>query len=119
MGLTIYDRAVDYAYNLSRPLCKDIIHDTFIHFYDRTKKNLFEQEEIFVKKMILKTFLKKYLHSQYKFRQLTERLVANLETPEDQIIAQESFCAFIGYDEITDEIGNYVETPRVPRIHLN
>lgn len=92
---------MSYAFHLNPILYKDIVHDSYIIWYDKTKTNLFEEHERTVMSVVKKVWWGKYIAKakhQYKgevkvremalFEEETSFHRNNI-TPEDIYIAKE------------------------------
>lgn len=113
-----YYKACDMAYNLCPPAATDIVHDAFVAWYDKTKRNLFDEREKIVMNMVKRTYWSKYFdNSSVSFN---DRLKQNLTTPEDEYIEQESGLRFMTFSEIDQYVKNYEQYHTTyPKISLN
>lgn len=119
--MTIYDRAVEYAFRLNPRLCKDIVHDSYLTWYDKHKKNLFEEKESTVMAFIRKTFWLKYSRvAKIPVVSFTDKMKQNLVTPEDEYVAREVGLLFLTYDEVNQQVCSYTQYHKMyPKIYLN
>jgi hypothetical protein len=96
---TNYKKALSYAYTLNPLLFVDIVHDSFIRWFDKCQTNLFEEAEHTIIATVKRTWWSKYIQpNKYMFkgkiqnRQITsfsEEMRYNSITPEDIYIAKE------------------------------
>jgi hypothetical protein len=112
--MNIYEKAVDYAYNLNSTLCKDIVHDAFLSFYNDHNKNLFNEKEVVVISKIKETW------SKYNRRRVTvKRSVDHATNPEDEYI-EKIERGFLTHAEIEEQMKIYEQYHRFfPKLHLN
>jgi hypothetical protein len=115
----LYHEACDYAYKMSPALFTDIVHDAYISYYDKTQKNLFEEDRGTVLKTVKKTFWKKYFHKNIG-KTFRDKMKQNRMTPEDEFISREYGLEFVSYYEIEEQVEGYEqEHVRYPKLNLN
>lgn len=95
----LYQKALSYAYFIDPKLYKDIVHDSFIRWFEKTGKDLFDEHERTVMSVIKKTWWSYYVQPHQYMRQgmvLMREYVSfddgfcfNHVTPEDEFIAKE------------------------------
>lgn len=98
---TPYQKALGYAFKLNPVLYKDIVHDSYLVWYDKTKKDLFKEHERIVISVVKKVWWGKYIakaqHVYKGEKKVREKvlfeeesgLCRNMVTPEDICIAKE------------------------------
>ena len=103
-----YTQGWRYAFRLNKYLFKDILHDAFLHWYNKTGKDLFEEGNGTVCRVIKLTYYGYYIANNTrnrKFEDFEEQSVTTL-TPEQQLIEAQTL-------EITEgrikEINDYIE----------
>lgn len=97
-----YRKALSYAYALNPKLYRDIVHDAYLHWFEKSKKNLFEEEEKRVIRVVKLTWMGYYRNRRSKEGKLKYRIAKNYmvdgqqlyektdpTTPEDHLIAKE------------------------------
>ena len=95
----IYKKALSYAFYLDPFLFKDIVHDSFLRWFDKTHLNLFDEPERTVISVVKKTWWSKYIQpNKFMYRgeinnrqkvQFSDEMKYNSVTPEDELIAKE------------------------------
>lgn len=113
-----YEKAVDYAFHLTRAFGKDLVHDAYLTYYDKNKRHLFDESEKTMMNFIRKTYWKKY--SQKSAVVFTDRVKQNLVTPEDEYIEHELGLSFVNSNDIEQAMNSYAQYHVMfPKIHLN
>ncbi|MEB3150289.1 MAG: hypothetical protein VKL60_14915 [Sphaerospermopsis sp.] len=93
MNTTIYNKGRSYCYKLNRTLYRDILHDSWLHWYEKTSRDLFDEPMSRVIRVIKLTWWGYYINP----RKVQNRKVfveyednnLNEVTPEDILIAKE------------------------------
>ena len=93
-----YHTACDFAFKLSRSFFTDITHDAFVAWFDKTNKNLFDEEEEVVLRAVKKMFYKKY-HGKRTVA-YREKMTQVFVTPENQLIEKEMGLVFLTFEEV-------------------
>lgn len=113
---SLYYKACDFAAQLYPAAPTDLVHDTFVDWYDKKGENIFDEPEQIVLLMIRKTFHTKRYHDKSLTR-FTDKLKQTLVTPEDELIEREMGLVFLTYKEISDHIEAYEQTHfKYPRL---
>lgn len=104
MNVAVYNRANNYAWVLNNHLCgttgpKDMVHDAYLRWYDKTGNDLFNEPIYRIFKIIKLTFLsdirKNHRYWQYQGEELPsytqefDNQKVNRVTPEDEYIQSE------------------------------
>ena len=111
MNKKAYDKALGYAYRLNSKLHKDIVHDSYIVWFNKTGHDLFDEDQRVITQVVKKTWQGKYLQkNMYMYRgEKFARSFCNIDdqcafnntttwgdlynttkiTPEDEMIAKE------------------------------
>lgn len=104
---TNYQKAVGYAYHLDHSLAKDIVHDAFTKWFDKTGKNLFDEHERTVISVVKKTWWTNYFGPSrivYKGKKYPKR---NRQFSEDGYLSPKSARWLMGrttlYQSVTPE----------------
>lgn len=110
-----YKRALGYAFRLNGELYRDIVHDSYITWFNKTGDNLFDQHPQVITQVIKRTWQTKYVQPSrfmykgvfyskkqirmddiFSFDPITKDVVVNSDiynstrvTPEDEYIATE------------------------------
>jgi len=95
--MTNYWNGRSYAWQVNRFLYRDILHDAYIHWYNKTGKNLFDEPWKRVVRVIKLTYYGYYISQNIRNRQWFEfdDNLFNTVTPEQQLIDSESFETLI------------------------
>jgi DNA-directed RNA polymerase specialized sigma24 family protein len=95
---TLYQKALRYAMKCNPAVYRDIVHDAYVTWFNKTNSNLFDQPEGTVIKVVKYTHLKQTERNKYMsggkwyprvFQEFEEYMRYNKITPEDEYIASE------------------------------
>ncbi len=94
-----YAKARSYCYKLDRTLYRDLLHDSYLHWFEKTHKDLFDEPMPRVIRVIKLTWLGYYVNKRkVQNRKVFSSYDDNLlytSTPEDILIAKEMEEALI------------------------
>ena len=69
MNKKAYDKALGYAYRLNSKLYKDVVHDSYIVWFNKTGHDLFDEDQRVITQVVKKTWQGKYLQkNMYMYR---------------------------------------------------
>lgn len=131
--MNYYRNALSYAYKLNQKLYRDICHDAYLKWYNKTGTDLFEQHEGVVIKTIKNTWYTNYISpsrvmikgekvfkqyvpfvtgDHYDEDHLVKKVtLSNDITPEDEYIANELHDRIVDYADISQTVGNNMIDP--------
>lgn len=89
----LYLKGRAYCFKLNRQLYRDILHDAFLHWYNKTGRNLFEETERRMIRVLKLTWLGYYVNIRSRsrhFEELEEDSTIEGITAEHILIAKET-----------------------------
>lgn len=90
----MYSKGRSYCFKLNRTLYKDILHDAFLNWFTKTGRNLFEEPERRVIRVLKLTWLGYYVNVNQRKRHFVEVddeiHSVNKITPEHLLVAKET-----------------------------
>lgn len=97
-----YNQGRSYSYKLAKNLYKDVLHDAYVKWYDKTGHNLFDEPISRVIKVIKYTWFgyyvnKRKVQNRDVFVEYDDHMV-NRTTPEDEMIGKELEQQFTSCD---------------------
>lgn len=95
----MYNKGRSYCFKLNKTLYRDILHDAYLNWYSKTGRNLFEESERRMIRILKLTWLGYYVNIRSRsrvFEELEEDSTVNPFSPEHYLIAKETGQWFDG-----------------------